>query len=273
MAKQNREHKGPEGFDRFYRDMYGPRWDDLHKALAEEPKAIAFTDGLTKPYFLDYGSFLAASSLETAPGETVLDLCAAPGGKSLVLAAGLSGRGRLVCNDRSAGRRKRLLSVLDEHLPPEERRIVTVTGHDAARWCLYEQNAYDKVLADVPCSSERHIVRSPKHLNQWSPARTKHLAVQAYAILASAVRTLKPGGLLVYSTCTVSEHENDGVIRKLIKKFPDGVDIDIPATGPGSVTSFGRIILPDTDGGNGPMYICRLRKSLMQPISAWREQD
>jgi 5-methylcytosine rRNA methyltransferase NSUN4 len=252
--------KGAEGFERFYREMYGVRWPAMKTALLEEPKRIPYSEGLLKPYFLDYGSYLAARAVEPEQGDSILDMCAAPGGKSLILAAALGGKGNLTSNDRSAARRRRLINVLDEHLPAESRRTVRVTGHDAARWCLYEQDAYDKVLLDAPCSSERHLLHSPKHLAGWSPARTRHLAQQAYAFLVSALRTAKPGGILVYSTCTISVRENDEVLAKLFAKYPDAAKIVPVSIEEGSSTAYGRLILPDADGGMGPMYIACLRK-------------
>jgi 16S rRNA C967 or C1407 C5-methylase (RsmB/RsmF family) len=240
--------------------MYGERWPALKDALLEEPSRFPFSEGLLKPYFLDYGSYLAAGSLDTEPGDTVLDMCAAPGGKSLVIAATLGGRGSLTSNDRSAARRGRLKSVLDDHLPPALHRSVEVTGHDAARWCLYEQDAYDRILVDAPCSSERHLLHSPKHLARWSPARTKHLALQAYSLLASALRVVKPGGIVVYSTCTISTRENDDVLDKLFTKYPGAAELLPPALDEGNATPYGRLILPDSDGGMGPMFIARFRK-------------
>lgn len=248
------------GFDEFYGGLYGERWSELRLALEREPAALGFERGLAAPYFLDPASVEAAQALNVAPGDRVLDLCAAPGGKSLVLAAAMGREGTLTANDRSSARRARLRRVLDEHLPPELRARVSVTPHDASRWGLHERDAYDRVLVDVPCSSERHLLRSPAHLAKWSPARTRHLAVQAYAILAAGFAAVRPGGSVVYSTCTVSSYENDEVIRKLTVKRGAEVLLDGPELAIGEPTELGWLILPDRCGGLGPIYIARVRK-------------
>jgi 16S rRNA C967 or C1407 C5-methylase (RsmB/RsmF family) len=144
--------------------------------------------------------------------------------------------------------------------------MVTVKGYDAKTWGLHQKDRYDKVLLDVPCSSERHVLNSPRHFKEWSPSRTKRLAAQAAAMLLSALMTVKEGGVILYSTCALSPDENDGVIRKLLKKKGDFVKL-IPVQGDwGEKTEFGLHILPDTAEGRGPLYICKIRK-LPGPIS------
>ena len=244
-------------FDGFYASLYPDRWPALREALAEPSGHTELTMGLLKPYYLDAASLLPVQSLTIEGASRILDLCAAPGGKALAIAGGMDPGARLTVNDRSAARRARLHRVLNEHLPPELLERVTVSGHDASRWGLHEQNLYDRVLADVPCSSERHLVQEPRHLETWSPARTRHLAVQAYAILAAGFTALKPGGILVYSTCALSPGENDGVVAKLLKRQSGRCALlPLPAGGapPGEATACGRIVLPDTTHGSGPIF-------------------
>jgi 16S rRNA C967 or C1407 C5-methylase (RsmB/RsmF family) len=188
-------------------------------------------------------------------------MCAAPGGKSLVIAAALEGTGSLVSNDRSASRRGRLKRVIAEHLPADYAASVLISSHDATRWGLYEKDRYDRILLDAPCSSERHVLGEAKYLEQWSPSRTKRLAAQSFAMAAAALDALKPGGLLLYSTCTISRLENDGVIGKLLKRRPGMVEILEVPLGYGEKTEYGHMVLPDSSGGKGPMYIARLRKT------------
>ena len=249
------------GFDEYYSDIYGTRWPTIKSALQAEPRYYSLREGLQKAYFLDEASVFVARLLDVQPGDTVLDLCAAPGGKTLVLALAAGPTGTVVANDRSAGRRERLRRVLREHLPAEIAESVTITGHDATRWCLHEQKAYDRVLLDVPCSSERHVLQSETHLQRWGPSRPRRLAAQAYAMLASALETVKPGGSILYSTCALSPAENDGVIQRLSEKRDGRFEIQ-PITGPfGTPTSLGWQVYPDTDEGRGPMYACKLLRS------------
>ncbi len=287
-----KRQRGEAAFERWYTDLYGERWEGLRAALLGGTRHAALETGLRRPYLLDPASVLAAAALEARPGDRVLDLCAAPGGKSLVLACGLfpgdrtceegPEPGELVCNERSSARRARLHRVLDDHLRPEVRRHVRVTGHDAARWALHEAAAYDRVLADVPCSSEQHVLHSSRALAEWSPSRPKRLAQGAYAIACAAVDAVRPGGRVVYSTCALSPYENDAVVGRLLVRgngtlkpvdaalvtaraieefrelFP-GDDASEPA--PGESTEFGRIVLPDRDRGLGPIYFAAIERS------------
>jgi 16S rRNA C967 or C1407 C5-methylase (RsmB/RsmF family) len=248
------------GFDEFYKRLFSERWTRLRAALLDEPPSNSFSEGLLKPYFLDAASVTAAYALDVREGDRVLDLCAAPGGKSLVLAAAMGVQGSLVANDRSSARRARLRRVLTDHLPDELLQRVSVTPHDASRWGLHETDAYDRVLVDVPCSSERHVLGSPSHLAKWTSARTRHLALQAYAILAAGFSALRPGGTIVYCTCTVSTSENDEVIHKLLKRQGDRVVLERPMAPFGEPTDYGWIILPDRCNGLGPMYFARTGK-------------
>lgn len=247
-------------FDAFYTALYGDRWPSLRTALSQPREPVEFSSGLLHPYYLDEGSLLAVGQLPVLDGDTVLDMCAAPGGKSLVLATKLPHTGTLVSNDRSSQRRIRLRRVLDEHLPHSIRERVTVTSHDATRWGLYEQNVYDSVLLDAPCSSERHVLQDPKALAQWSPARTKHLAIQQFAMLAAALEAVKIGGYILYSTCSISPHENEAIIAKLEKKRQgkfEEIALDLPIA---EQLSHGSIIMPDRYEGRGPLYFCLLRR-------------
>lgn len=288
--------RGPDGFERYYADLFAGRWPALREALLASGTTVAFTRGLEAPYYLDPASILAAECLEVEPADEVLDLCAAPGGKSLVLASrlrepeasgGLRGpeahgrlreptaSGRLVCNERSSARRARLHRVLDAHLGHELRERVQIAGHDAARWALYEPTSYDRVLADVPCSSEQHVIQSQSALAEWSASRTRRLALGAYAIACAAVDSVRRGGRVVYSTCALSPLENDGVIAKVLKRGKGSISAVDPepiigrATAnlphlhsvPGSRTECGWMILPDSDAGLGPIYIAIVERA------------
>lgn len=247
-------------FDQFYSSLYLDRWETLKHSLLVPSTPVHYSEGLVKTYFLDEASIIAANLLPVSECDHVLDMCAAPGGKSLVIANKLQGTGSLTCNDRSSQRRLRLRKVLDEHLPETWRATVSITSHDASKWGLYEQSAFDAILLDAPCSSERHVLQDPKVLALWGPARTKHLAVQQFAMLAAALEAVKPGGHVLYSTCSISTLENEAVVERLAKKRSGRYE-EIPVEAPFSEElSHGRIILPDTAQGKGPLYFCLIRR-------------
>ena len=126
---------------------------------------------------------------------------------------------------------------------------------------------YDRILLDAPCSSERHVLNDEKHLSIWSPSRPKRLSVEQYALLSSAFLTVKNGGYILYSTCSVNPGENEGVIAKLFKKHKDEVE-EIKCILPNSEErEYGLMLMPDKAGGIGPMYACLIRKRLNQNFS------
>ena len=286
--------KGPEGFDHFYAEMYGERWPRLKESLLAAKKHVAIVnpfskfkfsetpltvtglsfehdvkesfpqpdkteEGYTNYYLMDAASVLPIEALDLQPGEKVVDLCAAPGGKSFLCALKLQNQGLLVSNDRSAARRARIHRIFDDYLPKTEQKNHKVTGHDASKWCLYEKSAYDKVLLDAPCSSERHVLEDSKELSQWAPGRTKAIAVSQFAMLASALDIVKKEGIVVYSTCALSQLENDDIIRKLYQKRAGRFELIRKEFSFGEPTEFGWQVLPDTTGW-GPFYLAVVKR-------------
>ena len=249
-------------FDAYYTALYGPRWEGLRKSLLEKSEPVPFTKGLIRPYLLDYASVLAARSLRLPEQGIILDACAAPGGKSLVLLSEMPPELTLLANEHSSERRRRLVQVLDEHLDTEKRSQVRVSGFDAASLGgkKTELGRFGGILLDAPCSSERHIIQNEQVLSVWNTARPRFLARRQWALLSAAFLLLQPGASLVYATCALSAEENDGVVCRLLKKYQEAVLLDEPDFPEGEKTQFGRIILPDVSGGIGPMYVARFRK-------------
>jgi 16S rRNA C967 or C1407 C5-methylase (RsmB/RsmF family) len=277
--------KSPSGEAAFrarYADIYGERWPGLEAALASEPGRLSWDRCLLKPYSLDPASVLAALALPACPSGLWIDLCAAPGGKSLALAPGLGPAARLISNERSQERSGRLRRVLDEHLPEGLRARVSCETQDAASLCRRRAEAYDRILLDAPCSSERHVLASPLHLSRWSLSRVKRLACEQWALLSSAFLMLKPGGFLVYSTCSLGPEENDGVLERLTAKYGNQASFLDPAASmrealeslrdypsvssleslleKAEATSRGLIFLPDRASDCGPMYVSLVQK-------------
>lgn len=247
-------------FDEYFQQIYDTRWPELRAALAREPERTARScfDGYAS-YTLDSASIRAAQALQPQPGDRLLDLCAAPGGKSLVLLE--TPQTQLIANEFSSARRRRLDEVLRTHVPPADRERVRTTGYDGNRFGLKTPGEFDRVLLDAPCSSERHLIEQGK-IDEWTEARTKQLARRQYSLLCAAVLATRPGGTIVYSTCSISPLENDGVVKRLLERKgdeamldPDTQDLqDLERTG------FGFQIFPDRAANQGPMYIARLRR-------------
>ena len=254
-------------FEGFYRNIWGSRWEKLKESLLSPAALIPYGEGLAKPYMMDRASVLAALALRLPSSGIILDACAAPGGKSLVLASRMTGDTRLLCNELSSERRRRLAKVLDGYLDGEKRQRVTVSGFDAGKLGgrKSEWERFDAILLDAPCSSERHVIQSEKALAEWTPARPRSLAQRQWALLSAAFLLLKPGGSLVYATCAISPEENDSPVSRLMEKYAAGIALDAPdfeGAGfmGGEKTQFGRLILPDESDGMGPMYVARFRK-------------
>ncbi|MDR2143686.1 MAG: 16S rRNA methyltransferase [Treponema sp.] len=254
-----------QAFEDYYRDLYGTRWTNLRKALLETNLSVPFNSPrLVSPYYMDPASVRAAESLRLAESGTIFDACAAPGGKSLVIAASLPPGAFLAANELSRERRRRLLNVLDSHLSGEDRARVTVSGFDAASLggkADYRER-FSGALLDAPCSSERHVIQNEKALSRWTAARPRFLAQRQWALLSSCFLMLKPGASLVYATCAISAEENDGVAEKLLAKYGNRAAFDPPDFSEGEQTRFGRIILPDRSGGSGPLYVARFIKGM-----------
>ncbi len=276
MKQSQKKQKlcGADGFDQYYRRLFGARWDALKCALQGESDYAEWNAGGDETYFLDAASVRAALALPLENAPRILDMCAAPGGKMLVLARAMHTDARLLANERSLDRMRRLRNVCDTCLPAPVRQRVTVTCHDGARMCRTQAEAFDAILLDAPCSSERHVLADAKYLAEWSPSRIKTLALAQWALLSSAWRMLARGGYLLYATCALSPAENDDTVARLLKKFPDA-QICTPDIASGCYktamargkalpayekTAFGAQILPDVAGGAGPLYFSLLKK-------------
>ncbi len=256
---------GADAFEARYAALFGGRWPALAAALRAEADRVGFDAGGSDPYYLDSASIFAARSLDLPTEGLVFDSCAAPGGKSLVIASAMPPGARLVANELSADRRRRLRDVLDRHLGTEARGRVEVWGRDAASLCRSMPGRFDAILLDAPCSSERHVMADPAALAAWTPSRVAAQARRQWALLSSALIMLKDGGCLVYSTCALSPEENDEVVARAASRYGEELAFDTPGydgRGGAERTRFGVFIAPDLCGGAGPMYVSRMRKRI-----------
>ena len=182
----------------------------------ERPSRHAFyTAGL---YYLQEPSAMTpASRLDITPGDYVLDLCAAPGGKATELGARLQGKGLLVANDISNSRAKALLRNLELFGIPNSLVTNEVPKHLAG----YFPEFFDKILVDAPCSGEGMFRKDPDVAKTWDESRPGYFSKLQKDIIEQAISMLKPGGKLMYSTCTFSPEENEGLISYVLEHFPE----------------------------------------------------
>lgn len=168
-------------------------------------------------YIQEPAAMFPAELLEAGPGEKILDLCAAPGGKSTQLGCAMLGRGLLVCNDPVYQRAQILSRNIERFGLPHT--LVTCADPDqlAARFPEY----FDAVLADVPCSGEGMFRREPLTKFEWTPEKASGCADRQRSILDSAAQMVRPGGRLVYSTCTYNPEENENNVEWFLKNHPD----------------------------------------------------
>ncbi len=206
-------------------------------------------------YFQEPSAMSAATLLAPEEGDKVLDLCAAPGGKSTQLAAALKGTGLIWSNEIVKSRANILLGNFERC--GIKNGVVSNADPESLSTAL--EGYFDKVLVDAPCSGEGMIRRDPKALTEWSVEHTISCATRQLKILRSAKKALKPGGVLVYSTCTFSYEENEGVIEEFLKLNPDFELLE-------SGEDFGRDTLSGKakriypmDGGEGH-FAAKLRK-------------
>lgn len=158
-----------------------------------------------------------AAVLPVCPGDKVLDLCAAPGGKSTELGARLQGEGLLVSNDISNSRAKALLKNLELFGIPN----ICVTSETPEKLTSVFGPYFDKILVDAPCSGEGMFRKDPDLIKSWLERGPEYYAPIQRQILKSAAAMLKPGGMLLYSTCTFAKLEDEDTIQWILEEEPD----------------------------------------------------
>lgn len=158
-----------------------------------------------------------AAVLPVCPSDKVLDLCAAPGGKSTELGARLQGEGLLVSNDISNSRAKALLKNLELFGIPN----ICVTSETPEKLASVFGPYFDKILVDAPCSGEGMFRKDPDLIKSWLERGPEYYAPIQRQILKSAAAMLKPGGMLLYSTCTFAKLEDEDTIQWILEEEPD----------------------------------------------------
>lgn len=179
-------------------------------------------------YYIQEPSAMApVELLDVQPGDRVLDLCAAPGGKSTQISAKLSGEGLLITNDLHPERTKALAKNLELYGVRNGIVLNESPDHIAAAFPLY----FDKILIDAPCSGEGMFRKDEDMVKQWDSGTPAKYAAMQRDILRSAAIALAPGGTLVYSTCTFATEENEEIIAEFISEHPQFSVITVGGTG------------------------------------------
>lgn len=248
----------------WYADAYWVPPDMRAALLASTPYRMQWI------YVQDLASMLPPLVLAPKPGARVLDLCAAPGSKTLQLACLMQGQGEIVATEIVRARFYQLRANVQAQGAPN----VRLFRQDGTRVGRYRPEHFDYVLVDAPCSSEgRFHLSHPKTFAYWSPRKIQEMARKQYRLLVSAVQSLRPGGVLVYATCTMAPEENEAVLDRLLHTFKEALTVEpitLPLSNqlPGLESWEGRCfhaelrharrILPTTQMEG--FFLCRLRK-------------
>ena len=178
-------------------------------------------------YYLQEASAMApVALLDPQPGEKILDLCAAPGGKSTQIAGRLMGQGLLICNEIHSGRAK-ILSQNIERMGVGNALVINEKPENLSRRLT---GFFDRVLVDAPCSGEGMFRKEEAAVTDWSPETVEMCARRQGDILDCAAGMVRPGGLLVYSTCTFAPQEDEEAVAAFLNRHPEfePEPVDVP---------------------------------------------
>ncbi|XP_029946709.1 tRNA (cytosine(34)-C(5))-methyltransferase, mitochondrial [Salarias fasciatus] len=264
----------------------------IHSCPLRFPSQAHRPGQLKQYYLLNAASLLPVLALQVKDGEKVLDLCSAPGGKALAILQSAN-PALLCCNEPDPHRRDWLAKTLESFLPRALHSSVIVSAQDGRTFGQSEAGLYDKVLVDAPCSNDRSWLysRNIQQGGQRLKERAKLPSLQAQ-LLKSALSAVRPGGIVVYSTCTLSSFENCAVVETVLDDFPEAEledlwdEIAVPLSryfafssrpGRGQTThepppqlqnsagssyrrGLGILVVPQPGKTWGPMFLCRIRR-------------
>uniref|UniRef100_A0A8C1WAW1 NOP2/Sun RNA methyltransferase 3 n=1 Tax=Cyprinus carpio TaxID=7962 RepID=A0A8C1WAW1_CYPCA len=242
----------------------------IHRDPVRIPTQNHHPGWLKQYYLLNAASLLPVLSLNVKEGDHVLDLCAAPGGKSLAVLQTAT-PGLLHCNEVDQHRHDWLLKTLESYVPPAQQHLLSVTHLDGRSIGSMRPGAYDKVLVDAPCSNDRSWLYTPDtHQGEmWLKERTQ-LPLLQKELLCSALAAVRPGGVVVYSTCTMSRAENQSVVEAVLASYQGVELLELEQHLIDSLSdhfcfahfhpSVGQLVIPQKGKTWGPMYVSRLRR-------------
>ena len=218
-------------------------------------------------YLQEPSAMTPANRLPVEPGDKVLDVCAAPGGKATELGAKLQGEGVLIANDISSSRAKGLLKNIEVFGIGN----VLVLSEEPGRLENYFTEYFDKILIDAPCSGEGMFRKDKKMVKAWEEHGPEFFSKLQQSIIIQAADMLRPGGMLLYSTCTFDPLENEGTVEYLLRNRPEfeildmegyeGFSNGIPAVTESKAAEFSKTIriFPHKMHGEGH-YLALLKK-------------
>lgn len=213
----------------------------------------------------DEAAQLCTLWLDPQPGQRILDACAAPGGKSCAILEATANRAHLTALDQSADRLHRVFENLDRLQLTAT--VAEADAADTASW--WDGQPFDRILLDVPCSATGVIRRHPDIKLLRRETDITPLANIQMGLLCNLWPTLKPGGRLVYATCSVFSQENSRIIERFLKQQTDAVlagddQLPEPLTRCGLETGFGRQLFPAQGGHDGFFYACLIKADTQQ---------
>lgn len=215
-----------------------------------------------KIYIQNASSWLPVISLDAQPGDHILDTCAAPGGKTSHIAAIINNNGHIVACDSNRGRYLKLQANLKRMGAKVECKL-----SDGTRGI---SGVYDKILVDAPCSGEGLVnLDKSNSLDTWSVAHIRRLATTQKQLVLQAWSMLKPGGILVYSTCTMAPEENEAVLEYLLRKASNAKLEPLTVPCSPTIAGWNDRLFPEETGkagrvfpqdGNEAFFVSKIRK-------------
>ncbi|XP_076653557.1 5-methylcytosine rRNA methyltransferase l(2)10685 [Halictus rubicundus] len=230
--------------------------------------------GVSDYYLFDGGSLLPVLALDIKMGDVVLDMCAAPGGKAITILQTLMPR-IVVANDASESRANKIHAVAKQYLfNTDMEKMFCITQRDARE--IEDKDLYNKILVDVPCTTDRHSLHAFEN-NVFKPTRLKErlqLPELQSDILTNALKLVTVGGIVVYSTCSLSPVQNDGVVQVALKRAWEESDSVMVVKDMSEALSplqslyefanigskYGHLVVPTLANNWGPMYFCKIER-------------
>ena len=207
-------------------------------------------------------SMIPVLAMDISPGETVLDMCASPGSKTTQIAECLGDRGIVFANEISNSRANTLVSNVQRHAS----KSTIVINHDGRHIPKVPMEGFDKILVDVPCTGSATTRKNPEVWGKWSPQGGRSLHDLQINLLRKAVRLVRPGGVIVYSTCSLDPIENEAVVAEIIRTEKNLELLSVSEILPNLPGRGGFSSWPDIDDDAMPSASLDLEKSMTSPL-------